>query len=131
MDKENKIFKPKTPYLYNIGEIINNMEILEQTYCIYKNEARGKAYKVKCLKCRSITTKTEHQLKDNSGCGVCHGRIVIKGINDIATTHPHLVKYFKNPNDAYNVTYSSSKKVDIICPICGKTEKKNECLQFK
>lgn len=47
---------------------------------------------------------------------------VIQGENDIATTHPHLVKYFVNKEDVYNYTYGSGKYVKVCCPYCG-TEK--------
>lgn len=124
MKYTTKIFKPRTPYLYNSGDFVNNMEILTQTYIENKNGHRIKAYNVKCLKCNGTTIKTEYQLKDGVTCGVCNGKVVIKGINDVATTHPHLVKFFKNKEQANVVTYSSGKKYDMICPICGKTEKK-------
>ena len=59
------IFKPKIAYLYNIGDIINNMEILEQTCFIKQSDgSHSKAYKVKCLKCGGISQKTEYQLKE-------------------------------------------------------------------
>ena len=48
---------------------------------------------------------------------------VIQGENDIATTHPHLVKYFVNKEDVYNYTYGSGKYVKVCCPYCG-TEKR-------
>lgn len=37
----------------------------------------------------------------------------------IAITHPELVKYFYNKEDAYKYTHGSSKKVQMICPFCG------------
>lgn len=123
METKN-IFIPKTPYFYNIGDVINNMEIIEQTCATRNNGHHFKAYNVKCLKCKGVSPKTEYQLKNGSGCGICTNRIVVRGINDIATTHPYLIKYFKNKEDAYTITYSSSKKIDTICPYCGKTEKK-------
>jgi hypothetical protein len=44
--------------------------------------------------------------------------VVVKGINDIATTHPHLIKYFKNIEDAYTHTYASNDKILCKCPDC-------------
>lgn len=53
----------------------------------------------------------------------CHGlpkctRYVVQGMNDVASTHPHVVKYLKNKEDAKKSSYGSRKKVEIICPTC-------------
>jgi very-short-patch-repair endonuclease len=37
----------------------------------------------------------------------------------IANEKPHLIKYFKNKDDAYKYGIYSSKKVDLICPCCN------------
>lgn len=52
-------------------------------------------------------------------CPVCSNKKIIKGINDIATTHPHIVKYFVNKEDTYNYSHGSTKKVKTICPHCN------------
>lgn len=43
---------------------------------------------------------------------------VVKGVNDIATTHPDHAKYFLNDEDKYKYSYGVKQCVDIICPIC-------------
>jgi hypothetical protein len=48
---------------------------------------------------------------------------IIKGVNDIATTHPNLVKYFKNIEDAYTHSFGSNDKIWTICPDCGFEKK--------
>lgn len=53
------------------------------------------------------------------GCPICRGLKVVKGINDVATVRPDLVKYFVNIEDAYNYTIGSGKSVEVICPLCG------------
>ena len=118
-------FKPLVPYWYNVGDVINGLEVLEQTYVVDTNGWRKKAYIVKCLKCNYIYDhpKSENNLK-KYGCEVCNGKKVVQGINDIKTTHPWMVKYFKNPEEANNFTYCSNKKRDMICPECMKIEKK-------
>ncbi len=54
------------------------------------------------------------------GCPVCANQIIIKGKNDLATTHPQLAKEWhptKNlPLTPYNVPYGTRKKVWWICP---------------
>jgi len=51
-------------------------------------------------------------------------RIINKDINNIiqgniVDTHPHLLKYFVNKEDAVNNTYGSERKVLFRCPDCG------------
>lgn len=59
--------------------------------------------------------------KRSSGrnCPYCTNHRVLKGFNDIETSHPHYVKYFVDINDACTHTYSSNKKVELKCPECG------------
>lgn len=55
-------------------------------------------------------------------CSVCCGRKIIPGINDVATTHPWCVQYFKNIDDATKCSFGSENRYVFKCPICG-TEK--------
>lgn len=72
-----------------------------------------------CKKCGYQTKIKPSALMKNKRCPCCTNQIVEKGYNDISTTHPHLVKYFKNPEDAYINYATSSKKVTVKCPDCG------------
>lgn len=61
----------------------------------------------------------------------CHGMIsntatTVKGVNDVATTHPHLIKYFCDIEDGYRYRANSNKSVLLNCPNCG--HKKKMCL---
>lgn len=62
--------------------------------------------------------------KEKCGCSCCNSRTVVRGINDIATTHPNLEVYFKNKDDAYTHSAHSDFKPKLICPHCGY-EKEN------
>lgn len=53
-------------------------------------------------------------------CPLCTKETCVEGVNDVATTHPHLVKYFKNPEDATNYSAKSNKKMKLKCPICDR-----------
>ena len=135
------IGKIKTGFIYNIGEIINNKKIIDRTYIKDKNGVKRKSYKYICLNCgfdcgkhwkiRDKCYKDEYwinefQLKNsNDKCSCCSGvpKIISKGINDIATTHPYLVEYFVNKEDGYNHTYCSVDKILIKCPNCKYTYK--------
>ena len=55
-------------------------------------------------------------------CPYCSNQKVLKGYNDIATSHPQYVKYFANIEDAHTHTYSSGKKVELKCPDCSHTK---------
>ena len=67
------------------------------------------------------TTFPRHYLKSRK-CKYCkNGGNIIKvavGENDIATTHPQVVKYFYNQEDSQKYSYGSEKSVDFICPDC-------------
>lgn len=47
----------------------------------------------------------------------------IRGVNDIVTLYPDLVKYFKNKDDAYIYKRQSNHKVDLVCPYCNSEKK--------
>lgn len=55
----------------------------------------------------------------NCNCPFCSNKKVLKGYNDIATTHPQYVKYFVNIGDTYSYSVRSGKKVELKCPSCG------------
>jgi predicted RNA-binding Zn-ribbon protein involved in translation (DUF1610 family) len=60
---------------------------------------------------------------NNSGCSICCSRKVLKGYNDMWTTNPELALILLNPEDGYEYTQMSNKKVDWKCPDCGETIK--------
>ena len=68
--------------------------------------------------------------KERSVCCLCpvccnSPQIVVKGINDITTTNPELIKFFPNgESEASKYNKSSNKKIDPRCPNCGKISKK-------
>lgn len=105
-------------YLYNVNDIVNGLLILEQIR-ITINGKNLKGYKYKCIIDGNIDTVTEADLERKGyGCNVCSNHKVLKGVNDISTTHPHLVKYFVNIEDTYRYSYGSDVKVLVKCPIC-------------
>lgn len=56
-------------------------------------------------------------------CAVCTNRKVLPGVNDVATTRPDLVKYFKHQDESTQYTSGSEKVIDVICPECGYQDK--------
>lgn len=57
--------------------------------------------------------------RNPTGCPICRGLMVVKGINDVATVRPDLVKYFAKIEDAYTHTIGSCKEIEAKCPLCG------------
>ena len=57
-------------------------------------------------------------LLNGRGCPVCSNKVVVEGINDVATTHPELLVYFKNKEEAKYITCGSGKKIACTCPNC-------------
>jgi hypothetical protein len=41
---------------------------------------------------------------------------------DLWTTHPHIAKLLKNPQDGYKYTHGSAKRLEFICPDCGASK---------
>lgn len=52
-------------------------------------------------------------------CTVCSGKTVLKGYNDIHTTHPEYSAYLLNYNDGFKYSFGSNKKIYWKCPDCG------------
>ncbi len=125
--KLNVILGKRTDeYIYNKEDIVKGVKIINYIKVKNGEQAPRKGYNYKCLKCGYIGKTSEAHLKDNRGiCPVCciPCRKVVRGINDIATTHPYLTKYFVNIEDIYKYSYSSNKKILMMCPDCGYKKK--------
>ena len=120
--KEMCIYDRKK-YQYNAGDIISStnssFKVLAQIRCKREKKVHEnveivyeKGYLVKCIKDGYEFEILEHNLSRNYGCPVCSNRKIIRGINDVATTHPDIAKLIANTDDSYNVSFSSSKKLD-------------------
>ena len=80
-----------------------------------------KYYKYRCNICGwdGGWMEERHLYHGKQGCSCCRGLTVVKGINDIATTNPDLVKYFKNQNEAFLYSAHSDYCPELMCPDCG------------
>ena len=124
--KLSKLFsKSHDDFVQQIALLNSNIEIIGR----YKNNKT----KIKC-KCKidgyEWYALPSHLLR-GVGCPVCSNRIIVPGINDIATTHPEFVQYFKNKNDANTYSFGSGAKVDLICPDCGNEKRMAICTLIK
>lgn len=56
-------------------------------------------------------------------CPYCSGNKVLKGFNDLFTTHPKIASMLLDENIGYEVSYSSHKRTDWVCPSCNSIVK--------
>ena len=120
---------------YNIGDIIiagnSKMEIIDRKY------VNKQMYRMRCVDCgydgkelyNIRSKKFENELwfdktsLDNrtAKCPICNkvNYKVVCGHNDIATTDPWMVKFFKNKENSKTHTAYSSDYVWMVCPDCG------------
>lgn len=81
----------------------------------------------KCLICGGTYTVLAARVKEGRGCPICAGLKIQIGINDIATTNPEIVKFFKNTEDVYTHTRGMNKKCIFQCPDCKYEAKRQVC----
>jgi len=110
-------------YKYNVKDIIQTksgkIEILEQIRILNNKNTTQKGYKYKCLIDNNIDEISEVKLKEGRGCNVCSNTKVLKGVNDLWTTHPEVAELLKYPDIGYQIPYGTIKKEIFVCPNCG------------
>lgn len=119
--KLGQLFKKKrSTYLYDIGDTIidNNRNLLITSK--YKNSQNIRWYKYTCNICGwTEGEQSEYQLEKGVNCSCCSNRTVVKGINDITTTAPWMIKYFQGgEEEASKYTCCSGMLITLICPDC-------------
>lgn len=75
-----------------------------------------------CKHGHHYSARIDHRTIMGSGCPYCAGKLPVKGVNDLATTHPHLLQewdYENNPESPCDFLAGSNKKVNWICNNCG------------
>lgn len=100
---------------------------IERKKCNSKTSPNGhviktrKYYKYQCNVCGWAEGWVEQYIfeKEKTGCSCCAHMKIVKGINDIATTHPQFLQYFQNKNEAYSHSAHSDFKPTLVCPTCG------------
>lgn len=109
---------------YNIGDIINDKYLVlnRERKKFYKNDKYPvRSYTLKCLIDEYVFEIPEYMLrKQQEACPLCASTILIKGINDIATLQPELIKFLVNKDDAYNYKAYTTKLLNFKCDICGE-----------
>lgn len=70
--------------------------------------------------CDNKHAPTEAMLNKGYGCSICGGGSAVqKGINDLSTTVPWMMRYIANPEDGYTYSKGCRKEIDFKCPDCG------------
>lgn len=105
---------------------VNNEEFKERVFKNNKNiidvgEYKGASIKIKVIgKCEHEWYTTPNILYKGCNCPYCDGHKVLKGFNDIWTTHPEKANFLLNKKDGYLYSKGSIQKVKIKCPYCGR-----------
>lgn len=89
------------------------------------SKTSSESFKIKCNDCLQFSERTARSIFNNPmACGVCAGKIIIKGFNDALTHHPELADvwdYEKNELGPESYSKTSGKKVYIKCRACKQS----------
>lgn len=115
-------FKSVCPNIAELWDYEANDKRPEDVY--YREE---KSYKFICPEghpySRDLLHLVRAEERGTTGCPVCAGREVIKGVNDVESLYPDMLKYWcedLNEISLSEVTPGSNKLVKIKCRVCGK-----------
>jgi len=92
-----------------------------------------KRLKWKCTKGHIYVATVNSRTSNKTGCPICSNKIVLKGFNDLATTHPKIARE-ANGWDPTKVISGSEKKFEWKCPkghvyssaLASRTQKKRK-----
>lgn len=125
-------------YKFNIGEEIKpNIIILDKKY----EKGKGVMYKIKCKQCGFNSREYRYRgelrkeywayqtnlLKIERGCPCCRGSIIVRGINDLATTDPWIMEYLVDMEDGYKYSRGSNITLKVKCKYCKRVHKEALC----
>lgn len=112
----DKIYISQIPKLLEEWDYEANRDLLPEQVTSGSNKSVGWI----CSKCGYQWNAKILNRTNGRGCPLCAGRVVVLGVNDLATTHPELSKewdYEKNFDlTPQNVTHGMCKKVWWLCP---------------
>src|SRR5699024_4771698 len=76
----------------------------------------GRILRWRCPEHPQISIQARPMTLARSGCGICNGKVVVPGFNDLATTHPDLAAQLVDPSLATTLIAGSKTRVDWQCP---------------
>lgn len=94
-------------------------------------ESKKELFTIRCYKCcgtfeatrctiRAALESRKSNSRRENWCPICHGYQIVRGINDVASLRPELVKYFVNQEDAYKYGTGNRARVQLKCLDCGQ-----------
>lgn len=121
-ESNNWVFSNKSSFKYKLGEKIKKGNTTFTVVRAFRNKRNKKAYKVRCSTCLQHIEREEYDIENSKNCAVCFNREIVKGFNDVATTHPWVLKNAVNKEVLYKNSFGSLEKVVIQCPTCYKAQ---------
>ena len=130
-------------FTYQIGDVVNGIRLVNRrinTETVTSNRLKTKQYihtvrqyQYICQQCGFDCRNggyvdgvfieeywvKEESINNNVQCACCRSAIVVPGINDVATTHPDIVKFFVDKTLASKYPKGSNQQVMTECPNCG------------
>lgn len=116
------LFKHYVQYKFEINDKIKDKKrdiVIIDRKVDTNNGKNLKYYKYHCNKCGYEGWMLYYSLENGNNCKCCAKQVIVKGINDIATTHPWMMEYIANINDCYKYSSRSGVKIEMKCPQCG------------
>ena len=118
----------KYDYKYIVGERIK-IEKTDITILalVESKDKKGRRYKYRCNRCNQIIDNPilEYNIKGSGCCPICSGKVVVEGVNDIATTDSWMIPFFEDQTITRKLYHGDSTTiVQLVCPDCGKLKKK-------
>ena len=90
-------------------------QLFNQELASTLSRGSGKKVEWQCVYGHRWMSTVANRVFLNNGCVVCSGRQFVSGVNDLATTHPHLVSSLVDPSIATRVSKGSSLRAEWIC----------------
>ena len=126
LDKKTKEFKIEIGITFKDEK--RDITIIDREYRIDKNKQNHKYYKYRCNKCGNEDWMEESNLLHHKkGCNVCgiSPKKVLLGVNTIWDKAKWMISLGVSEEDAKKYMPQSNKKIEVICPNCGKHKVKS------
>jgi hypothetical protein len=90
-----------------------SLQLVDQTLATRLTAGSNESVEWKCLKNSKHknwpAVVSSRSRPNGPGCSVCSGQRIQRGCNDLATTHPKLVKHLVDTDDAYSIGAGSGR----------------------
>lgn len=118
------LMKRTNKFKVNIGTSLKdnkrNMTVIDKKYKETTRLKKYKYYKYKCNKCNNIDWIEESKLLKGQSCNVCSNSKAKLGFNTIWDKARWMCDLGVSEGDAKRYTPNSNKRINVICPDCGR-----------